>query len=320
MKNYLLPFISFVFIACHNNPAATKTNATINTTTAVSSYIWTKLLDSAAWKKSYNFQLFSNNDTLITLHGDGAWYNVQGNDWVKTSLSNIVKNQAFLDYVQFNGGIYGLGQFQGNIEQYTFTPAIHKTKDMQNWQQLSASSNLPHRFFYHPFVFNNKIWIIGGEDKNTQYADIWNSADGINWVQQKDNLPFGKRSNSQIVQLNNKLYLLNNDVWVSDDALNWTLLTPSIMPSQKIFGYAAVAYNNKIWLLGCNRDGYFESQVLVSADGKSWTRQAAPWTPRGGIAAAVHKNKVYMTGGKYGGTPNHPNFIYSNDVWALAEK
>ena len=24
-----------------------------------------------------------------------------------------------------------------------------------------------------------------------------------------------------------------------------------------------------------------------------------------------------MTGGKYGGTPDKPNFIYSNDVWSL---
>jgi hypothetical protein len=24
-----------------------------------------------------------------------------------------------------------------------------------------------------------------------------------------------------------------------------------------------------------------------------------------------------MTGGKYGGTPNHPDFQYDNDVWVL---
>ncbi len=27
-------------------------------------YVWTKLPDSADWKKSYNFQMFSINDTL----------------------------------------------------------------------------------------------------------------------------------------------------------------------------------------------------------------------------------------------------------------
>jgi hypothetical protein len=41
---------------------------------------------------------------------------------------------------------------------------------------------------------------------------------------------------------------------------------------------------------------------------------------RGGIAATVHNNKIYMTGGKYGGTPNHPDFRYDNDVWTLEKK
>jgi len=58
--------------------------------------------------------------------------------------------------------------------------------------------------------------------------------------------------------------------------------------------------------------------VLVSSDGKNWEGQDAPWSPRGGIAGAVFGDKLYMTGGKYGGTPNQPNFIYSNDLWGLS--
>jgi hypothetical protein len=27
-----------------------------------------------------------------------------------------------------------------------------------------------------------------------------------------------------------------------------------------------------------------------------------------------------MTGGKYGGTPDRPEFIYSNDVWTLEKR
>jgi hypothetical protein len=30
--------------------------------------VWTKLLDSAAWKKNYNFQMFSQRDTIWTFH------------------------------------------------------------------------------------------------------------------------------------------------------------------------------------------------------------------------------------------------------------
>lgn len=320
MKQFIPLLISF-FASCSNQ---TNDNASAQVdkpvTKAGSSYVWTKLLDSADWKKNYNFQMFSNRDTLWTFHPDGNWFSINGINWTKSQLTNPIYNLAFLDYVQFNEAIFGLGHFEGNIEQFTFKPEIYKTSDLKNWITLSKQSNLPKRFFYHPFVFENKIWIIGGEDNQTKYSDIWNSPDGINWTKQKENLPFGKRSGSQVVFLNGQLYLLDNDVWKSADGLNWQQVTNEIVNGEQIFGYSALVFDNKIWLLGCNRNGQFSSQVLFSADGKNWQTQNAPWLPRGGIAATVYKNKIYMTGGKYGGTPNHPNFRYDNDVWTLEKK
>lgn len=314
----LITLIIFVLVACSGHAvsaiAAGEDSLTIRND---SNYVWTKVLDSAGWKKSYNFQMFSQNDTIWTFHPDGNWFSTNGTVWTKSSLINSIYNLAFLDYVQFNNSMYGLGHFEGNIEKFHFQPEIYQTRDFKQWVILSKKSNLPYRFFYHPFVFENKLWIIGGEDKNRQYADIWNSTDGINWVHQKDNLPFGKRSGSQIVNLKGKLYLLNNDVWVSTDAMNWVRLTSDIVKGEQIFGYSAIVFDDKIWLLGCNRNGQFSSQVLVSEDGKNWLAQSAPWSPRGGVAATVFKDKIYMTGGKYGGTPNAPDFRYSNDVWTL---
>ena len=320
MKQFIPLLISLLASCASQTNSNTSSQVDKSEKTTNSSYVWTKLLDSAEWKKNYNFQMFSSRDTLWTFHPDGNWYSTDGINWTKSQLSNSIYNLAFLDYIQFNDAILGLGHFEGNIEQFSFKPEIYKTNDFNNWTTISKQSNLPKRFFYHPFVFDKKIWIIGGEDKDTKYSDIWNSTDGIHWIQQKQDLPFGKRSGSQIVLLNGKLYLLDNDVWVSTDALNWELVTNEIVKGEQIFGYSAQVYDNKIWLLGCNRNGQFSSQVLFSADGKNWQTQNAPWLPRGGIAATVHKNKIYMTGGKYGGTPNHPDFRYDNDVWTLEKK
>lgn len=286
-------------------------------------YVWTKLLDSADWKKSYNFQLFYINDTLWTFHHDGIWNSIDGKKWTKSPLKNVINNLAFLDYVKFKNAVYGLGYFDGNIERYTFKGEIYRTTDFRKWTTISKTSNLPNRFFYHPFVFDNKIWFIGGEDINTQYSDIWNSIDGITWAKQKSNLPFGKRSKSEVVFFNGKLFLLDNDVWSSTDGLNWIKETDEIVKGETVFGFSTVVYDNKIWLLGCNRNGQFKSQVFVSIDGKNWEGQEAPWTPRGGIAATVYKNKIIMTGGKYGGLEENgtvTEFIYSNDVWTLEKK
>jgi len=318
MRYHLLGWL-VLCIGCSSAPIG---NTGIQTNTYDSSvYVWQKIMDSAQWKKNYNFQLFSIRDTIWTFHPDGNWYSADdGQHWVKSLLPNSIHNLAFLDYIVFKDAVYGLGYFEGNIETHLFKPHIYRTRDMQSWEVLTEQSNLPKRFFYHPFVFKDKLWIIGGEDERQQFADVWNSDDGIHWVKQLDQLPFGKRSGSVVVQLKHKLYLLNNDVWSSADGVNWVKETDAIVPGEQIFGYAALVYDEKIWLLGCNRNGQFSSQVLVSSDGKKWEGMDAPWSPRGGIAATVHRNKIFMTGGKYGGTPDHTEFMYSNDLWVLSKK
>jgi hypothetical protein len=320
MKAFIYLFI-ILYTSCSGDPASSrKINAVDASPGFDSTYTWVKVLDSAPWKKSYNFQMFSIRDTLWTFHGDGNWYSTNGKEWMKSSLPNAINNLAFLDYIFFRDAMFGLGYFDGNIEQFTFKPSINRSTDLRNWTTIATESNLPNRFFYHPFVFDKKIWIIGGEDKQTAYADIWNSADAIHWERIKNGVPFGRTSSRQVVELDGTLYFLGNDVWASPDALHWEKRCDEILKGQELFGYAAIVFDKKIWLLGCNRNGKFSSQVLSSSNGKDWETHEAPWLPRGGIAATVHNNRIYMTGGKYGGTPDEPNFRYDNDVWMLMRK
>ena len=219
----LLFLLSLSFLLACNGQTKTDNKVQIKNSTATDTeYLWTKITNNAAFQKSYNFQMFNIKDTLWVLHHDGGWYSVNGKDWTKSSLANIIKNNGFLDYVWFKNALYGLGTLTGNIEHYTLTSAIHKTKDMRHWELLADNSNLLKRFFYHPFVFDNKIWIIGGGTEHKKFSDIWNSTDGIHWTKQAENLPFGKRQESQFVFFKNRIFMLNNDVWSSVDAIHWT--------------------------------------------------------------------------------------------------
>jgi hypothetical protein len=201
------------------------------------------------------------------------------------------------------------------------TTSITKTTDYKTWQTVAKNSTLPQRFFYHPVVYKNKMWIFGGtSDGTTQYDDAWSSADGVQWKKEADHLPFGRRNGQAFIVFRGKLLMLDNDVWTSDDAIHWKKLTDKITNAH-LFGYTAVVFDNKIWLLGCNRNGQFASKVYMSDDGKTWQEQDAPWSARGGIAAAVFNGKLYMTGGKYGGLKNgETEFVYSNDVWLLEKE
>ena len=311
--------IGYTIVSCNGQSKAGETPNQLSQETLSQGYTWTEYTGNAPFPKSYNFQLFNIRDTLWAFHSAGNWYSANGKDWTKSRLPNSINNLAFLDYVFFNNAVYGLGHFEGNIENYKLSTEIFKTTDLKSWTVLSTESSLPKRFFYHPFVFQSKIWIIGGSDDRQQFADAWNSADGINWIRVANNLPFGKKENSQFVFFNNKIFMLNNDVWSSTDGKKWIKETDEIVKGQSIFGYAPVVFDNKIWLLGCNRNNVFKSELLVSDDGKTWTAERAPWSPRGGIAACVFKEKLFMTGGKYGGPgiAGQTEFVYSNDVWSL---
>jgi len=281
-------------------------------------YGWIQITSSAEFTKSYNFQLFDHDHHLWAFHHSGVWISENGQHWKRTSLTDAVENQGFLDYVRFKGAVYALGTFKGNIERFTQTTRIARTTDFAHWEILARESNLPKRFFYHPFVFQDRLWIVGGEDKEKKYSDAWTSTDAIHWSKVADKLPFGDRAGQRFLEFNGKLYMLAHDVWVSSDGIHWTLLTPKIADGD-IFGYSAEVFDGMIWLIGCNRSGQFRSEVLYSSDGLRWKAERAPWSPRGGVATCVFNNQIIMTGGKYGGPgiAGQTEFVYSNDVWAL---
>jgi hypothetical protein len=319
MFKTILWALTFYFSSCNNTSivkAKEKTQADSKL------YQWTQLTDNAAFPKAYNFQLFSIRDTLWAMHHAGTWFSVDGKNWDKSSLTNIIANNGFLDYVWFKNALYSIGTFDGNIEKYKLTTQIAKTNNFKNWEILSKNSNLPKRFFYHPFVFKNKIWIIGGTDGKVIYSDAWTSDDAVNWIKVVDTLPFGNKASwngQQFIIFKNLIYRLDNDVWVSADGLTWKKLIDKIS-NEPIFGYSPIVYDDKIWLIGCNRDGKFSSEIIFSNDGKNWVAEKSPWTPRGGATTCIFKNQLVMTGGKYGGDALNTEFIYSNDVWSLKKK
>lgn len=300
--------------------STTETSAPQANATAVApreGYSWSQLTDKAVYSKSYNYQLFAKDNKLYTFHPDGTFESSDGVNWVKTGLTNILKNQAFLDYVEFNGAIYALGTFSGSISDHILTTQVARTTDMKKWEILAKQSSLPKRFFYHPFVFQNKIWIISGNDGQTVYNDAWASADGINWQKIADNLPFGAQHSQHFVVFKNQIYMLSQDVWSSKDGIEWVQVSDAIAP-YAINGYKPIVYDDKIWLIGNSRNGKGGSEVLYSEDGITWKTQQAPWSPRIATAACIFNDQIVITGGKYGGTDSiGADLDYLNDVWVM---
>jgi len=136
-------------------------------------------------------------------------------------------------------------------------------------------------------VFNNKIWVIGGEDESGNVLeDIWSSPDGINWTLEVTNAPFGARRNHYTIVFKNKMWVyngsdvqyLNADIWSSTDGVNWVKETnDSTWDRLPFYGQLATTmfvHNDMIWRLaaydGSIGDLTTERYIWNSSDGKNW--------------------------------------------------
>jgi hypothetical protein len=290
-------------------------------------YAWKQVTEHAGFPGSYNFPLFAIGSKLWALHDQGNWYSEDGADWVKADLPKLDFNSGYQQYVLFNSSIFALGSKEGNYLNLKLGTRIAKTSaDLRKWEIVAAESSLPPRVFYGAVVFDSKIWLFGGFDGQNYFNDVWNSSDGVSWRRVAATSAWQPRSNPSVIVFNNELWLFGggiidkdnfNDVWRSSDGKTWRLATAQ-MTSIPIFGYSPIVFDNAIWLIGANRNGTFESAMVVSRDGVHWLAQNAPWSPRGGTATAVFKGSLFMTGGKYSVTRNgKQEFIYHNDVWSM---
>ncbi|MBT8313897.1 MAG: hypothetical protein KJP26_05500 [Maribacter sp.] len=153
--------------------------------------------------------------------------------------------------------------------------------------QLTGNAPFSKRSFSTTTVFNDKIWVIGGQDEDRNVlADVWSSADGSNWNLETDAAAFGPRKSHAVVVFENKMWVysgsdgsyLNNEIWSSTDGMNW-VQEENDSPFNKLPFYGQTAntmfvFDDKIWRLaaydGSIGDLTSERYIWNSADGKNW--------------------------------------------------
>jgi hypothetical protein len=173
-------------------------------------------------------------------------------------------------------------------------------------------------------VFQNKLWIIGGDSNQCHYQpNVWNSSDGVHWTEVASNVPWGNRVLFYTVVFNNRLFVIGgqtldldycpglgenesvyNDVWSSSDGANWTQV--KLYTGQGTSGTASAL-----------RQWPQNTVGTMPALGQLPQRTAglSEWSPRGVICGAVVFNgQMWLIGGGVYGTPSTPGALY-NDVW-----
>lgn len=189
---------------------------------------------------------------------------------------------------------------------------VYASVEGSAWVQATDSAQWSARTEHSSAVFDNKMWVMGGEDDNDVRSDVWYSTDGLNWIQATPAADWSSRSGHSSVVFDNKLWVIGgygngmkNDVWFSSDGVNWTCATPSAQWSPRE-NHTSIVYNSLIWVIGGIDDVGEKNDIWCSADGINWIQvtSSAQWEPRSAHTSVVFDNKLWVLGGSY-----------QNDVW-----
>jgi hypothetical protein len=236
--------------------------------------------------------------------------------------------------VAFNGRIWVMGGYDtlgiGSVRN-----DVWSSTDGINWQQEAASAPWAGRGNLAAVVYDNRIWISGGQHFPTSFRDVWSTTDGVVWTQATATAAWPARSAHAVEVFDNRMWILGglssgtslnfDDAWYSTDGATWTEATSAPGWTSRR-GHAAAIYSDRIWIMGGGGAGFptvsrngaqlgaFNNEFWSSADGATWTQELPPagWSPRRGHQVVLFDGKLVMLGGlgvgAFGG-----NLL--NDAW-----
>lgn len=132
---------------------------------------------------------------------------------------------------------------------------------------LTYISAFSDREGYAMIVFQEKLWLIGGydDDLGEYYNDVWNSEDGLNWTKVTPNTP-----------IKNK---------------------PQFPPRSQ---HSSVVFNNKIWVIAGRIGSERKNDIWYSEDGISWIEATpeASFEPRFNHTSEAFDGKIWVIKGE----------------------
>ena len=287
----------------------------------------------AGFPGGYNFPVFVVGHSMWAFHGQGHWSSSDGKRWTQSTLPLSGLNSAYQKYVQLGDAVYSLGTMRGNYLSMQLTSRIARTRNFTTWETVAETSNLPRRVFYGAVVMQNRIWLLGGWDGTRYYNDVWTSTDAVHWTRVVEHAPWSARNTTAVVVFRNTIWIIgggvidgereinpnaSREVWSSPDGVQWTKTPERAGPA---LNGTPVVFDDRLWLVGSNRNGAFDSAVWSTSDGEHWQSESAPWSARGAPAPWVFDNQLYITGGKYSETRNGQiEFLYRDDVWRMSKR
>jgi len=203
------------------------------------------------------------------------------------------------------------------------------------------------RHSHNTMLFKDKLWVIGGDFHTGDYNhDVVSSPDGVTWtvelgpgkapppwsarVLQVSGVYAGKlwTTGGQNVDGDLDAVVHHNDVWSSDDGVNWTQVAADAPASDTRWAGCGVLeglveFRGRMWLVGCARErsdaqGHSVSNdVWSTSDGVTWQLHAEPpWKGKIWPSVVVWDDKLWILFGYTSGDPaNGWTAGNANEAW-----
>jgi len=284
-----------------------------------------------------NFPWICSNDVWNSKDGK-SWYLVKENTFQSPFNPNEDWDGRHSGgYVVFKNKMWIIG---GDAYLFYYDMDVWNSEDGRNWNWVNKGHPVPWgpRVLHYTVEFNGKIWVIGGQTlpdwaqaDEKFYADVWNTEDGINWEKIIPNepswAPRGMIGGSAVFK--GRIWVLGggtyetpehpirklyNDIWSSEDGINWICHTNSA-PWEKRSYHDVAVYDNRLWVIGGNSDGQIRgiqnrNDVWFSEDGTEWIELPnTPWEPRHASSIFVHDGCLWVVAGNN----------MESDVWKLCK-
>ncbi len=223
----------------------------------------------------------------------------------------------------FNNRLYLMGwQRSGmwyNMVLYSEAGGGYALGDQWRWTDNHIYAPWPARSHHGVEVFNNRMWVIGGQGASDALLnDVWSSADGINWNEEAAAAPWTPRYHASTTVYDNKLWLLAGrnaahqrlpEVWNSANGRDWMAVTTNA-PWGTINRSQALLFDNRIFLLVGK--SFSPGEVWTSADGVEWNRltDRAPWVER--FRAVAYDGRIVVTVGTDATTEHAGNAVWES--------
>jgi len=256
-----------------------------------------------------------------------VWKSANGTHWERVieqapwEKSDLPLGLVFADRMWHMGGRCVPGTECSN--------EVWASADGADWERVTSNAGWSPRLGSAGIVFNDRMWLFGGtasfyeSNLNTLHNDVWSSSDGVDWICHTAHASWSPRAYAKVLALEGKLWLIgggswgdklvpHNDVWCSDNGIDWVCVCESAPWLPRIWHGCAV-YRGHIWVIAGDHlgDPAMLNDVWFSRNGRDWCRLESDriFSTRHEISPYVFKDRLWVTAGHA--------MPLSNEIWTL---